>query len=332
MRAVTMTAVGGPEVLELGEVPEPEIEGAHEVRVFLRAAGINPVDYKLRSGGTIGGSLPAILGWDGAGVVESIGTAVTRVRPGDEVYFCDGGFGPTPGTYQAVKVIDERFLAHKPGRLSFVEAAAAPLVTITAWEAVRERARVGDGQAVLVQAGAGGVGHLAVQIAYLSGARVATTVSGAQKAQLASSLGADLCIDYRREDVGERLRAWTGMDGADVVHDTVGGKTFTACFSLVRPYGDLVSNVESPWDAEAITAMQDRNLRVSFTWMPAPSVFGWAEHRVRQRDILEQAASHFDAGDLRVEVGATFPLGQAADAHRALEAGQIVGKAVLTIE
>jgi NADPH2:quinone reductase len=182
-----------------------------------------------------------------------------------------------------------------------------------------------------VQAGAGGVGHMAVQIARLAGARVATTVSGGQKTRLASSLGGELCIDYRREDVGEKLRAWTGMDGADIVHDTVGGKTFTACFSLVRPYGDLVSKVESPWEAEAITAMQNRNLRVSFTWMPAPSVFGWAEHRARQRTILEQAASHFEAGDLRVAVGATFGLEQAADAHRALEPGQVVGKAVLTM-
>jgi NADPH:quinone reductase-like Zn-dependent oxidoreductase len=160
---------------------------------------------------------------------------VTRVRTGDQVYFCDGGFGPTPGTYVELKVIDERYIAHKPRRLSFVEAAAAPLVTITAWEALRERARVEEDQFALVQAGAGGVGHMALQTARLAGARVATTVTPGAKAELASSLGAELCIDYRREDVGERLRAWTGMDGADVVHDTVGGKTFTACFSLVRP-------------------------------------------------------------------------------------------------
>jgi NADPH2:quinone reductase len=332
MRAVLMTAVGGPEVLELAELPEPELDGEHDVRVRLRAAGVNPVDYKLRSKGTIGGSLPAILGWDGAGVVESVGTAVTRVRAGDEVYFCDGGFGPTPGTYAEVKVLDERDLAHKPKRLSFVEAAAAPLVTITAWEALRERARVGEGQFVLVGAGAGGVGHMSVQIARLAGARVATTVSPGAKTELASSLGAELCIDYRREDVGVRLRGWTGIDGADVVHDTVGGRTFTECFSLVRPYGDLVSNVESPWEKEAITTMHDRNLRVSFTWMPAPSVFGWPEARARQRGILEQAAVHFDAGELRVAVGATFPLERAADAHRALEAGEIGGKAVLSFE
>jgi NADPH:quinone reductase len=329
MRAILMTAVGGPEVLQLAELPEPEIAGEHDVRVHLRAAGINPADYKMRSHGTVEGSLPAILGSDGAGVVESVGPAVTRVRPGDEVYFCDGGF-VAPGTYQQVRIVDERYLAHKPERLSFVEAAAAPLVTITAWEALRERARVGNDQFVLVQAGAGGVGHMSVQIARIAGARVATTVTPGAKAELASSLGAELCIDYRRDDVGETLRAWTAIEGADVVHDTVGGKTFTACFSLVRPYGDLVSNVESPWEDEAITAMHDRNLRVSFTWMPAPSVFGWSEHRERQRAILQQAAEHFDRGDLRVEVGATFPLEQAADAHRALEAGRVVGKAVLT--
>jgi NADPH:quinone reductase len=122
------------------------------------------------------------------------------------------------------------------------------------------------------------------------------------------------------------------MDGADVVHDTVGGKAFTASFSLVRPYEDLVSNVESAWNDEAITAMHNRNLRVSFNWIPAPSVFGWPEHRERQRTILEQATAHFDTGDLRVEVGATFRLEDAPEAHRALEAGEVIGKAVLTID
>ena len=190
MRAVLMTAVGGPEVLEPTELAEPEIDGEHDVRVRLLAAGVNPVDCKLRARGTIGGSLPAVLGWDGAGVVESVGPAVSRVRAGDEVYFCDGGFGPTPGTYLELKVIDERYLAPKPKRLSFVEAAAEPLVTITAWEALRERGRVGKDQFVLVQAGAGGVGHMSLQIARIAGARVATTVSQGAKTELASSLGA----------------------------------------------------------------------------------------------------------------------------------------------
>jgi NADPH:quinone reductase len=331
LRAIQMTAPGGPEVLRLVELPEPEITGERDVKVRLRAAGINPADYKQRAEGAIGGSLPVVLGSDGAGIVDSTGPGVTRFRAGDEVYFCDGGFG-TLGTYQEVRIVDERFLAHKPLRLSFVEAAAAPLVTITAWEALRGRARVARDQQVLVQAGAGGVGHMSVQIARLAGARVATTVSPGPKTDLAASLGAELCIDYTSEDVAARVRDWTGADGADVVHDTVGGRTFTACFSLTRPYGDLVSNVESPWADEAIQAMHERNLRVSFTWMPAPMVFGWEAQRERQRGILEQAAEHFDAGELRVHVGATFPLERAADAHRALEAGQVIGKAVLTMD
>src|ERR1700678_613306 len=109
-----MTAVGGPEVLELATLPDPEITADHDVLVRILAAGVNRVDTKLRSNGTIGGDLPAVLGWDGAGVVERIGPAVTRVRPGDEVYFCDGGFGPGQGTYAELKVIDDRYLAHKP--------------------------------------------------------------------------------------------------------------------------------------------------------------------------------------------------------------------------
>ena len=137
------------------ELPEPEVASEHEVLVRIRAAGINPVDYKLRANGTIGGTLPTVLGWDGAGIVESVGSSVSRVQPGDEVYFCDGGFGPTPGTYQEAKIVDERYLAHKPEHLSFAEAAAAPLVTITAWEAQRGRARVTVDQFVLIQAGAG---------------------------------------------------------------------------------------------------------------------------------------------------------------------------------
>jgi NADPH2:quinone reductase len=157
-------------------------------------------------------------------------------------------------------------------------------------------------------------------------------VTPGPKTELASSLGAELCIDYHKEDVQGRLRQWSGMDGADVVHDTVGGRTFTECFTLTRPYGDLVSNVESEWTDEAIEHMQHRNLRVSFTWMPAPAVFGWFEQRQRQRSILEEAATYFEAGDLRVEVGATFSLEQAADAHIALEQGRIIGKAVLILE
>jgi NADPH2:quinone reductase len=165
------------------------------------------------------------------------------VKPGDEVYFCDGGFGPTPGTYQEAKVVDERYLALKPKHLSFVEAAAAPLVTITAWEAQRERARVTDGQFVLVHAGAGGVGHMSVQIARLVGARVATTVSRGKRTEVASSVGAELCIDYLNQDVGQLLRSWTGIGGRQDVHRKlfIGATLRRPCFECRKSVGEKSS-------------------------------------------------------------------------------------------
>jgi NADPH:quinone reductase len=330
VRAILMAAVGGPEVLVPAEVAELEF-GRRDVRVELRAAGVNPVDTKLRAMGTIAGEPPAILGWDGAGVISDVGADVTRFQPGDEVYFCDGGFGTTPGTYAEAKTLDERLIASKPKRLSFIEAAAAPLVTIAAWEALHERARVARGQTVLVQGGAGGVGHMSVQLARLAGARVAATVTAGPKAELAAKLGAERRIDYRTEDVGQAVREWSGRHGADVVHDSVGGRTFADSFGLVQPYGDLVSTVESPWTEPAIDTFHRHSLRVSFAWMPAPAVFGWFAERERQRTILEEAARLFDSGELTVQVGATFTLEQAADAHRAVEAGEVLGKTVLTI-
>ncbi len=332
MRAAVMTATGDASVLQLQDVATPELASPRDVRVRVLAAGINPVDYKLRTRGPFTGAPPLILGWDAAGVVESVGSEVTRFGLGDEVYFCDGGFGAAQGTYAEFKVIQERYVAHKPAALTFAEAAAAPLVTITAWEALRERARIVPAQFVLVHGGAGGVGHLAIQIAALAGARVATTTSTAAKAELARDLGAELAIDYRNDDVAQAVRAWTGGAGADVVHDTVGGAAFAASFELVRPYGDIVSNLEPVWADGLVRTMNRRNLRVSFTFMPAPALFGWPEERERQRRILDSAATLFDDERLRVHVGATFPLERVADAHRALEAGHITGKAVLTLD
>ena len=209
-------------------------------------------------------------------------------------------------------MVAERYLARKPDRLSFMDAAAAPLVTITAWEAQRERARVTEGQLVLVQAGAGGVGHMSVQIARLAGARVATTVTPGVKTDLAHSLGAELCIDYRHEDVGARLRDWTGMDGADVVHDTVGGKTFTACFSLTRPYGDLVSNVESRWKPRPYrhAAAEPPGLLHLDAGPVRARLAGQQPGRTAVAAILDQAATHFDAGELRVRGRRDVPAGR----------------------
>lgn len=328
MISVEMRGTGGPDVLQLVDLPKPA-PAAHQVLVRLHAAALNPVDYKVRTHGGRGPN--AVLGCDGAGVVESVGESVTRFVPGEEVYFVNGGYGTEQGTYAQYVAIDERFVARKPRTLTFVEAAAVPLVLITAWEALYERAQVREGDSVLVHAGAGGVGHVAVQLARLAGARVFATVSGPEKAAIAASLGAEATIDYRTDSVLGRVLEFTGGGGVDVVFDTVGGATFSKSIELLNYYGTLVTCVERSWPLADVSDMMDKNLRIAWTWMPAPQVFALVAHREAQTRILEQGGRLIDDGKLRVLVGKTYPLDRVAEAHDALQRGAVTGKIVLTI-
>ena len=201
MKAVLMTEVGEPDVLQLQEVPDPEIQSETGILVRLNAAGVNPIDTKLRSRGTFyPDQMPAILGCDGAGIVEAVGSEVEQLQVGDAVYFCDGGLGAERGNYAELTVVDEKCVTLKPQTLSFVEAAAAPLVLITAWESLYDRGRLQPGQRILIHAGAGGVGHVAIQLAKLQGAEVATTVGNVDNAAFVEELGADLIINYKEEE------------------------------------------------------------------------------------------------------------------------------------
>ena len=185
MRAVTMQTVGGPEVLVSAEIPEPQIRSPHEVKVRLHAAGINPVDTKLRARGTFYPDVSyPVLGCDGAGVVVETGAEVSRFRVGDEVWFCDGGLGGSQGCYAQYKVLDEHIARRKPASIDFFAAAAAPLVLITAWEALHDRVQLAPGDRILIHAAAGGVGHVAVQLASLAGARVLATVADRAKRRI----------------------------------------------------------------------------------------------------------------------------------------------------
>ncbi|NIR60306.1 MAG: zinc-dependent alcohol dehydrogenase family protein [Gammaproteobacteria bacterium] len=332
MKAVVMTAPGGPEMLELREVPEPALERDTQMRVRLKAAGVNPVDTKLRARGTYyPDRLPAILGCDGAGVVEEIGRAVTRFALGDETYFCNGGIGGEPGNYAEQIVIEEAYAAKKPACLSFIEAAAAPLVLITAWEALHERAHVARDDTVLVHAGAGGVGHVAMQIARAAGARVATTVSTEEKAALVRELGAEKVIRYASADLVEAVDAWTDGHGVDIALDTVGGATFAETFAAVRVYGDLVTLLQPPPDADWKVARL-RNLRIALELMLTPQYMDLHRHRRRQAEILEECRRLFDAGRLRVTVSHALALDEAAEAHRLVGAGSTTGKIVLVMD
>jgi NADPH:quinone reductase len=329
MKAIVMTAPGKPDVLELKEVPEPTIENPQEILVKIHAAGINPIDTKLRQRGTFyPEQMPAILGCDGAGEVVEIGSEVYKFQTGDRVYFCQGGLGASAGNYAEYIVLDERFVARMPTSVSFAEAAAAPLVLITAWEALYDRARVEAGQQVLIH---GGVGHVAIQLAKLKDASVATTVSSREKADFVEELGSDLAIFYKESDFVQTALDWTGGQGVDVAFDTVGGELLGSTFPAVKLYGDVVTILEPDAKTNWKVA-RNKNLRVSFELMLTPMLQNIVSEQQAQARILTQCAKLIDAGKLKVHVGKTFPLEEAAEAHKLLETGSMMGKIVLLID
>lgn len=337
MNAVIATAAGGPEVLRYTQVPRPLIRNPAEVLVRVMAAGVNPGDCQNRAFGAppyaAGDGRPAysIFGMDGAGVVEQVGAGVTHLRPGDAVWYYDGGYADKPGSYAEYKVVDGHYVARMPASVDFTTAAALPTVGLTAWEATVDRAGVGEGDFVLVHGGAGGLGHVSIQLARLRGARVAATVSSLEKARLARSLGAELVIDYRRDDVKRAVAAWSGKDGADVVLDYVGRENFAASIDLVAPYGMLVNTVVAPWPVGDNMIAEYRNLRIGFVNVGLPQVSGIRKFRLRQAGVLEQIAVLVDQGNLKVHLDRVYALDEVAEAHRALEAGEIMGRVVVKI-
>ncbi len=332
MKAILMTAPGAPDVLKLEEAPMPQIAKADEMLVRLKAAGVNPVDTKLRSRGTFyPDHLPTILGCDGAGIVEAVGKDVSKFKVGDEVYFCNGGIGGHPGNYAEYAVVNEHFAAAKPKSISFAEAAAAPLVLITAWESLFDSCELEDENSVLIHAGAGGVGHVAIQLAKAAGARVCTTVGSAEKAAFVRGLGADKVIQYKDEDFVKAVLEWTDGKGVDLAFDTVGGETLNRTFEAVRFYGDIVTLLQPDANTDWKTARM-RNQRLSLELMLTPMQHGLLEVQSHHGEILADCAELFDSGELKIHVSHTLPLAEAAEAHRLIEKGGMIGKIVLTID
>ncbi len=333
MKAILMTAAGNPDVLQLREVPKPDLPSPHHVRVKLAAAGINPLDTKLRAKPAYyPDKLPAILGCDGAGIVDAIGNSVTRCKIGDAVYFCNGGLGDEQGCYAEYTTLHEDYCAAKPTNLSLQESAALPLVLITAWEALVERVNLQAGQTILIHAAAGGVGHIALQLAHHLGARIAVTVSDDKKAGLVHGLGAEKIIRYREQDFVQESLNWTNGLGVDVVFDTVGGDTFLRSLNAARVGGKIVSLLATPLQLADVQLARLRNLSLCYELMLTPQVMKLHDERVRQRKILEQGARLVEAGKLGVLVDRILPLEEAAQAHRLIEQGGVIGKIVLTLE
>ena len=311
MRAIVQEKLGGPEVLRLADLPRPE-PAATEVLVRVTAAGVNPVDWKTRASGNMLGDPPFTVGWDVAGVVEEVGFGVTRFGVGDRVFGMPR-FPHEAAAYAEYVTSRSRQLARTPDRLDDVDAAALPLASLTAWQALVETAQVEPGQRVLVHAAAGGVGHLAVQIAKSRGAYVIGTARGEQH-DLVSELGVDEPIDYTRQAVGDAVR------DVDVVLDLVGGETGLASLPVLRDGGLLVTTPSST-DVEPLRKAAGGRVRVTGMLVEP------------DRTGLEAIAALVEQGGLRVHVGRTFPLAEAARAHELGESGRIGGgKVVLTVE
>jgi NADPH2:quinone reductase len=332
MKAVVMTAAGGPEVLKLQDVPEPALKRDTDMLVRIRGAALNPVDAKQRTRGTwYPSEPPQILGIDGAGIVERAGSAVEGFKPGDGVFFAAGGMGKAPGNYAEFNVIDGRFAARKPSSLSFEEAAAVPCAAITAWESLFDHANLREGQRVLVHAGAGGVGHAAIQLAKARGALVCTTVSTDEKVEFVKGLCADKIIRYREEDFVASVLDWTDGAGVDAALDLVGGETFFKTFACVRFYGTVVATLSPDPTIADWTEARLRNLRIAWELMLTPMYYDLVDVQAHHKEILEQCADLMEKNKLKMHISRTFPLGQAADAHRAIQEGHTIGKIVLTV-
>jgi NADPH:quinone reductase-like Zn-dependent oxidoreductase len=309
MRAIRQHELGGPEVLQLEEVPRP-VPGPTEVLVRTAAAGVNPVDWKVRRRGGFLGQPPFTVGWDVAGAVEAIGGGVTRFAVGERVFGMPR-FPHEAAAYAEFVTSPSRQLARTPHALSDVEAAGLPLVGLTAWQALVETADLRPGQRVLILAAAGGVGHVAVQVAKARGAYVIGTARAAKHPFLAE-LGVDEAIDYTAEAVEARVR------DVDVVLDLVGGESGRDVLPAVRD-GGIFIRIPSASDLEELRQLSDGRVRVT-GMLVEPDRAG-----------MEALAELVDAGSLRVHVERTFPLEEASRAHELSEAGRTQGKLVLTV-
>jgi NADPH:quinone reductase len=326
MRAMVIHSFGGPDVLQLEERPEPVLRDT-DVLVEVHAASVNPVDTKVRQSTSVPRPLPLILGYDVSGVVVRCGARATPWKPGDEIIAAPNLF--RDGSNAEYVALDARSAARKPTGLDHVAAAALPLVSQTAWEALHLRARIQTGQTVLIHAGAGGVGHIAVQLARLHGCRVITTASRAESiAFCRDTLKADEVIDYKRVDFVERVKELTGGKGVPVVLDTVGGEVFSKSLDCAAVNGQVVTILGSN-TGDRSRGLLYRNISVHYEFMGVPTAHEIEPERPGQ--ILTGIANLVQAGLLRPHVSVRVPLEKLADGHRQVETGRTIGKVAVIV-
>ncbi|WP_148863163.1 zinc-dependent alcohol dehydrogenase family protein [Marinobacter fonticola] len=328
MKAMVIEEFGGPEVFVEREVETPEPQ-AGQVRIRVVASSVNPIETKIRSGFVRSGpEMPAILNGDVAGIVDKVGPGVSRFAEGDAVFGCAGGVKGWQGALADFMVADERLLAKHTPKMAvpLEQCAALPLVFLTAWTALADRAALTEGEQVLIHAGSGGVGHVAVQIARHLGARVATTVSTEEKAQLAESLGADDIIYYRDESVEHYVSRLTGGRGFDLVFDTVGGDNLDRAIEATGISRRLCSiNTRSTHDLSQLHA-KNLSLHVIFRSVPLLHGIGMDD----QPRLLDALAAMLENHAVKPLLDSkTFTFGDISAAHQRLEAGEATGKILL---
>jgi NADPH2:quinone reductase len=324
MRAMTITAFGGPEVLQIQDVPEPP-RRPHDILVRVHAAALNPVDTKIRSGAHGEFPLPLIPGYDVCGIVEAVGSEVNhRFRVGDYIYAAPNL--RRDGSHAELVAVDSRTAALKPKNLDSVQAAALPLVTLTAWEALIDRAQIRVGETILIQAGAGGVGHVAIQLAKLQGCRVIATASAPESISLCSRLGADVVINYAQENVVERVMAETRNRGCPVVFDTVGGSVLEQCMDCVAVNGRVVGIVLTKTDT-IYEKLFRKNCSLHLEFMGARLIYNIDPQR--QGEILSHAALLAAENRLVPHISKTISLEDLPAAHAEQAAGHTNGKIVV---
>ena len=313
MRAMAISEFGGSDRVELMDLPDPKV-GPDTVRIAVRAAGLNPVDYKVREGylePAFPTRFPLILGWDAAGVVEATGPAVVGLKEGDEVYAYCRKTEIAEGTYAELVSMPAGAVALKPPSASWAQAGGAPLAGLTAWQTLVEALEVSEDQTVAIGAAAGGVGHLAVQIALARGAEVIGIASAANH-DFVRSLGADHVIDYHDGDVAGELHE-LHAGGIDAAFDIYGGDGLAALRNAVRPGGRIASIAEPNPEGDRA----DLTGRYVFVRPSAAELYELGK-------LMEE-------GTLRVEVAQEFPLADAAAAMDRLADGHVRGKLVLTV-
>ena len=319
---------GAPEVLRLEELPEPVLRDT-DILVAVHATSVNPVDTKVRARATVPRDFPLVLGYDVSGIVVRCGAGVTQWKPGDEIFAAPNLF--RPGANAELVALDARSAARKPAALDHAAAATLPLVSQTAWQALHVRARIAPGQSVLIHAGAGGVGHIAVQLAKLHGCRVITTAGRDESLAFCRDvLRADEVIDYGRENVVEKVKALTGGRGVPVAFDTVGADVFVQCLDSIAINGHVVTILGGSTDLRHRGQhLLYRNATISYEFMGIPTAHEIEPERPGR--ILATIAKLTDAGALRPEVRHRFPLERLAEAHRQVETGRTVGKVAVTV-